>query len=587
MEFLAIYRRVLALLAPEKGLAIALALANLVVAVLLYIEPLLFGQIVEVLARAGDRSVDETWDASVRLLLIWAAVGGTGIAANILVSLHADRLAHRRRLGAMARFFEHALALPPTYHAGIHSGRLLKIMLTGVDNLFGVWLAFFREHLATLVALVVLLPLSLALNWQLGLLLVALVVVFALLTVRVVARTEKAQSAVEAYHSRLAMRASDALGNVPLVHSYVRLRAEARTLNFVMRRVLAAQYPVLNLWAVVSVLTRAASTITVIAIFVLGTWLFTQGKATVGEIVTFMGFATLLIGRLEQAMGFFSRLFFQMHGIGQFFEVLDTKSPVEEAPDAPALPRPKGEVEFDNVSFSYDGRRRAVSGLTFRALPGQTVALVGATGSGKSTTMALLLRLADPETGVIRIDGTDIRTVSLDSLRQAIGVVFQESTLFYRTIAENLRVGRPDATQSELEAAARRAQAHDFIAAQPQGYDTAVGERGATLSGGERQRLAIARALLKDPPILILDEATSALDAATEAKVQQALAELMVGRTTFIIAHRLSTIRNADQILVFSAGEIVERGTFDQLVNAGGVFSALVKSQLGAAAAAV
>jgi ATP-binding cassette subfamily B protein len=587
MEFLAIYRRVLALLAPEKGLAIALALANLVVAVLLYIEPLLFGQIVEVLARAGDRSVDETWDASVRLLLIWAAVGGTGIVANILVSLHADRLAHRRRLGAMARFFEHALALPPTYHAGIHSGRLLKIMLTGVDNLFGVWLAFFREHLATLVALVVLLPLSLALNWQLGLLLVALVVVFALLTVRVVARTEKAQSAVEAYHSRLAMRASDALGNVPLVHSYVRLRAEARTLNFVMRRVLAAQYPVLNLWAVVSVLTRAASTITVIAIFVLGTWLFTQGKATVGEIVTFMGFATLLIGRLEQAMGFFSRLFFQMHGIGQFFEVLDTKSPVEEAPDAPALPRPKGEVEFDNVSFSYDGRRRAVSGLTFRALPGQTVALVGATGSGKSTTMALLLRLADPETGVIRIDGTDIRTVSLDSLRQAIGVVFQESTLFYRTIAENLRVGRPDATQSELEAAARRAQAHDFIAAQPQGYDTAVGERGATLSGGERQRLAIARALLKDPPILILDEATSALDAATEAKVQQALAELMVGRTTFIIAHRLSTIRNADQILVFSAGEIVERGTFDQLVNAGGVFSALVKSQLGAAAAAV
>jgi ATP-binding cassette subfamily B protein len=551
----------------------------------MYVEPLLFGRIIEVLASAAGRPAGDVWDDSLRLLVIWGVVGGIGIAANILVSLHADRLAHRRRLGAMALFFEHALSLPPAYHSGTHSGRLLKIMLTGVDNLFGVWLSFFREHLATFVALLVLLPLSLTLNWRLGLLLVGLVAVFAVLAVRVVGQTEKAQSDVETYHARLAMRASDALGNVPLIHSFVRLRAEARTLGFVMKRVLAVQYPVLNLWAVVSVLTRGASTVTVIAIFVLGTWLFVHGRATVGEIVTFMGFATLLIGRLEQAMGFVSRLFFQMHGIGQFLEVLDTRSPVEEKPGAPPLPRPRGEVTFEDVSFSYDGRRRAISDVTLHVKPGETVALVGTTGSGKSTTMALLLRLADPQTGCIRIDGIDIRDVTLDSLRQAIGVVFQDSTLFYRTIAENLRVGRPDATLADLEMAARRAQAHEFISRQPQGYDTPVGERGATLSGGERQRIAIARALLKDPPILILDEATSALDAATEAKVQRALTELMAGRTTFVIAHRLSTIRGADQILVFREGHIVERGTFDELTRAGGAFAELVASQLSGTAA--
>ncbi len=195
--------------------------------------------------------------------------------------------------------------------------------------------------------------------------------------------------------------------------------------------------------------------------------------------------------------------------------------------------------------------------------------------------MALLHRLADPRSGTIRIDGIDIRDVTLDSLRRNIGVVFQESTMFYRSIGDNLRVGRPDASQADLEQAARLAEAHDFIVGQPQGYETLVGERGTTLSGGERQRIAIARALLKDPPILILDEATSALDAATEAKVQRALQTLMAGRTTFIIAHRLSTIRDADLILVFSDGRIVERGEFAELRAKGGLFAELVASQLG------
>ena len=208
------------------------------------------------------------------------------------------------------------------------------------------------------------------------------------------------------------------------------------------------------------------------------------------------------------------------------------------------------------------------------------MALVGHTGAGKSTAMNLLQRLWDPTSGAVRIDGTDIRDVTLESLRAGIGVVFQESLLFNRSIRENLLIGRPGATDEELERACRLADAHEFITRQPQGYDTLVGERGTTLSGGQRQRLAIARALLKDPPILILDEATSALDAATEARVSRAMANLMKGRTTFIIAHRLSTVKDADEILVFDAGRIVERGRFDALIARKGRFADLVSTQL-------
>jgi ATP-binding cassette subfamily B protein len=212
-------------------------------------------------------------------------------------------------------------------------------------------------------------------------------------------------------------------------------------------------------------------------------------------------------------------------------------------------------------------------------LPGEIVALVGPTGAGKSTALALLHRVFDPQSGVVRIDGMDIRALKLAGLRRNIGVVFQEVLLFNRSIAENLRVGKPDATDAEIREAAARAQALDFIGAKPEGFEATAGERGRMLSGGERQRVSIARALLKNPPILILDEATSALDAATEARVQAALDEVMKDRTTFVIAHRLSTVRNATRILVFEHARIVESGTFDELVRQNGVFAGLARAQ--------
>mgnify|MGYP003335471920 FL=1 len=239
----------------------------------------------------------------------------------------------------------------------------------------------------------------------------------------------------------------------------------------------------------------------------------------------------------------------------------------------------RGLIEFKDVSFSYDGKRSAVTDLNFTVLPGEVIALVGSTGAGKSTALALLHRVFDPQSGSVKIDGMDVRAIKLAALRRNIGVVFQEVLLFNRTIAENLRVGKPDATDAELREAAGRAEALDFIDRNPDGMNTSVGERGRMLSGGERQRISIARALLKNPPILILDEATSALDASTEAKVQAALDEVMKDRTTFVIAHRLSTVRNATRIMVFENGRIVESGSFDELVKQNGVFAGLARAQ--------
>ncbi|TQF80810.1 glucan ABC transporter ATP-binding protein/ permease [Elioraea sp. Yellowstone] len=584
MSFTGLYARVLGLLAPERATAIALAVANVLLAGLTFLEPVLFGRVVDMLATGATRPAEEVWSGTVTLLAIWAAVGLSGIVAAILVALHADRLAHRNRLAAMHRFFEHVLRLPLSFHGDTHSGRLLKIMLGGADNMFWVWLGFFREHLATFVIALVLLPLTLLMNWRLAALLIVLAALFAVAAAAVIRRTQEAQREVEGHHATLAGTAGDALANVMVVQSFVRLSAEAQQFRDTMRRLLAAQFPVLTWWALLTVLTRAASTLTVIAIFVLGTWLTLAGRASVGEIVTFMGFATLLIARLEQAVGFVSTLFMQMPAVALYFEVMDTRSTVPEKPDAVVFGRVRGEVAFEHVTFGYPGGPPVLRDVSFTAAPGRTVALVGQTGAGKSTAMALLQRLWDPQAGRITVDGVDIRDVTLASLRAQIGVVFQESLLFNRSIADNLRVGKPDATQEELEAACRLAEAHDFILRQPKGYETLVGERGATLSGGQRQRLAIARALLKDPPILILDEATSALDAATEARVQRALRALMRGRTTFVIAHRLSTVRDADEILVFAEGRIAEQGRFDDLVARGGIFADLVATQLAPAA---
>ena len=584
MRFLKTYGRVLGLLGRDIRIAGFLAFANLMVAGLQFLDPVLFGRVVNLLSRSDKLSHDVMWHQAAILLGIWVAVGIGGIVSNIAVALQTERLAHRHRIKSMGRYFQHVLALPLSFHGETHSGRLIKSMLTGTDGLFATWLVFFRDQLSTILSAVVLLPMTLFLNWRLGLVLIALVTIFLVFTAIVVKKTETAQRRVEGLNSSLAGTAQDAVANVMVVQSFTRLSAEARLFSDIANQVIRHQFPVLNWWALVNVMTRASSTLAIITIVLVGTWLHMNGMASVGEIVSFMGFAMLLIGRLETAASFVSSLFFKLPALEDFFAILDERSSVPEKDDARTLWAPRGEVRFEDVSFSYPASGAAVlSNVSFKAQPGMCVALVGHTGAGKSTAMSLLQRLWDPTSGRITIDGQDLRDITLDSLRSNIGMVFQESLLFNRSIRDNLLVGRPDATDEDIEQACRMADAHEFIIRQQHGYDTMIGERGTTLSGGQRQRLAIARALLKNPPILILDEATSALDAATEARVSKALKTLMAGRTTFIIAHRLSTVRDANEILVFDNGRIVEQGSFDALLAHQGRFADLVETQLSPA----
>jgi ATP-binding cassette subfamily B protein len=318
------------------------------------------------------------------------------------------------------------------------------------------------------------------------------------------------------------------------------------------------------------------------AVFVIayGGYLVIHNRLTLGELVAFSTYLSQLIQPVRRLGMIVPALALASASGQRIFEILDAVSEVQEAPNALPLPRVEGHVRFEEVSFAYFGRIRVLDRVSFEARPGQMIALLGATGSGKSTIINLLPRFYDPTAGRILVDGIDIRSVRLNSLRDQVGIVLQETTLFAATIRENIAFGRPGASLDEIRQAARAAQADDFICAMPQGYDTPVGERGVTLSGGQRQRVAIARALLKDPRILVLDDATSSVDSETEQLIQHALLRLMRGRTSFVIAQRLSTLRHADCILLLDQGRIVAKGTHSELLRSCGQYADLYAHQV-------
>jgi len=564
-----IYLRALGMLASERRLALTLVLAGIAIAAVQLAEPVLFGRVVDALSKGGE---------AFPIIGLWAVLGLFNIIASAALAVMADRLAHRQRLAAMGKAFERAITLPVSYHAEQGSGRVVRVMLAGTDQLFALWLSFLREHLTALAGVILLIPAALSIDTRLAALLAGLAVLYFLANYIVIRRTHGEQAEVERYHQNVFGRVGDVIGNVTVVQSYTRLMDETSALRSVMADLLRAQYPVLTWWGMLTVLTRASATVAMVAVFAMGAVLAGRGEVTVGQIVAFVGFANLLIGKLDQLSSFVARVFLQAPSLASFFELLDTPGGTIEKPGARPLENVQGRVQFENVSYRFPKSEQGVFNLSFEAAPGETVALVGPTGSGKTTTLALLQRLRDPQEGRVLIDGTDIRDVTLNSLRQSVAVVFQDAGLFNRSIAENIRVGRPSATDDEVEAAARLAEAHSFICAKPGGYQFVIGERGTALSGGERQRIAIARAILKNAPILILDEATSALDNETEAKIKRALEAVRRGRTTFLIAHRLSTAANANKILVLEQGRIVEAGTYRELAAAGGVFERLVKA---------
>jgi len=326
--------------------------------------------------------------------------------------------------------------------------------------------------------------------------------------------------------------------------------------------------------------TTAAGTALVLGV---GGYAALQGRLTVGQLLVVMSYLAMVYRPLEQISTTMGALQQQVASLRFAYDLLDEEPDIKDQPDARDIEGVHGAITFDRVSFSYAGRTKTLEHIGFHAAPGHVVAIVGPTGAGKTTLVSLLPRFYDTTAGRLLVDGTDIRQITLRSLRRQMSIVLQEPLLFAGSIAENIQYGRLDATMDEIVDAAKSANAHDFVMALPAQYDTLLGERGVQLSGGERQRIAVARAFLKDAPILILDEPTSSIDSKTEAVILDALQRLMIGRTTFMVAHRLSTVRHADLILVLNQGEIVDQGTHDQLVERNGLYRQLHDMQSGAA----
>jgi ATP-binding cassette subfamily B protein len=327
-------------------------------------------------------------------------------------------------------------------------------------------------------------------------------------------------------------------------------------------------------------LLNLIANISSVVILLYGGTLVINHALTLGELVAFTTYVAQIVTPVRYLGMVLPAITIAGSSAERVFEILDTAPLVADAPDAPDLVLTRGEVVFENVSFAYGRQAGVLKDINFVAHPRQVIALLGATGSGKTSVVNLIPRFYDPTTGRITIDGIDIRSVSLNSLRSQIGMVLQETTLFAASVRDNIAFGKPEATQAEIEAAAQAAQAHEFIMQLPDGYDTEVGERGRTLSGGQKQRLAIARALLTDPRILILDDATSSVDSETEHLIQVALDRVMQGRTTFVIAHRLSTVHSADLILVLDKGRIVARGRHSDLLQSSPLYASIYHQQL-------
>lgn len=569
MSLFQVYARALRYLAANRLRVSLVVIANVVLAVITIVEPILFGRIIDAISSGGSVT---------SVLMLWAGFGVFNTIAYVLVAREADRLAHGRRASLLTEAFGRIISMPLSWHHQRGTSNALHTLLRAAETLFGLWLEFMRTHLATAVALVLLIPTAFSMDWRLSLVLIVLSVIYWIIGRTVMKRTKEGQASVESHYHNVFSHVSDSISNVSVLHSYNRIEAETRTLKDYTKDLLAAQYPVLDWWALASALNRTASTVSMGIILVIGTVLVQRGEIRVGDVVAFIGFANLLIGRLDLLRQFATQIFEARAKLEDFFRLEDSVKEREEPETVGELGPAAGEVEFRNVSFEFGNSTQGLQDVSFVAKAGQTVAIVGPTGAGKTTLVNLLQRVYDPQKGKILVDGTDITTVTRKSLRASIATVFQDAGLLNRSISDNIRLGRENASEEEITRAAEAAAAAEFIESRLNGYETSVGERGNRLSGGERQRIAIARAILKNAPILVLDEATSALDVETEARVKAAIDRLRKDRTTFIIAHRLSTVRDADKVIFLDHGRIVEMGTFDELSQLGGRFASLLKT---------
>jgi ATP-binding cassette, subfamily B, bacterial len=566
-------KRAVSFIKPHRKIIAGIMLIMLLVAALGALEPLIYKVVFDKLGM----------DTGLRELLL--AVGAIMAAAVAKEALNAfsNWLSWKVRLSVNYKLLDDTTSrlhsLPLSYHREETVGGLMTRLNHGINGFVtGISdLAF--NILPGIIYLVISVVVMFRLDWRLSLLVVFFAPLPAMIGV-VASHEQTARESSLLYRwGVIFSRFNEVLSGIVTVKSFAMEEAErqrfmgdvAEAHGIVRRGVLTDT----KIGAAQNLVVMAAKTASIgFAIY-----LIHQGQTTVGTLMAFLGYQGGLFGPVNSLTGVYQTLRKATISFDIVFSILDAEDRLQDAPHALPVENVQGEVVFNNVSFAYNEERQILNEIDLHVKPGETIAIVGPSGSGKTTMVSLLQRFYDPTSGSIRIDGTDLRGLQQRSLRQQIGVVLQDALVFNDTIRNNIAYGKPDATEEEIEAAARAANAHKFINNLPGGYDFTVGERGCRISVGERQRISIARALLKNPSLLILDEATSALDAESELLVQDALDRLIKGRTSFIIAHRLSTVVGAHRILVLKDGQIIESDNHDRLMKKDGYYASLVKCQ--------
>jgi len=479
------------------------------------------------------------------------------------------------------RMYDHIQHLPFTYHDHAESGQLISRCIEDVRSIERFAGGAVTELVQFVILSVGVLWIMLSDNPRLAVIALLPILPLAFMTSNFGTKIGKLFFAVDQAIGDVSNRLQENVVGVQVVRAFAREDYEIERFEEANKRVFTTWVHVIDEWSKIMPTTNWLIAISTILILYFGGQMVMAGTLTIGEIVAFNAYILMMAEPAQQLTGLVNAGGEAAAGVQRVFEVLDTHPEIHSPKNAVKLDTLRGEVEFRNVGLMYQNEKTAsLENIDVLVKPNQLIALIGPTGSGKTSFVNLIPRFYDVSEGEVCVDGQDVRNVDLVSLRRQIGIVLQTSLLFSDTIKANIAYGRPDATMDEVIAAAKAAQADEFITGFPNGYDTIVGERGVTLSGGQRQRVAIARALLMDPRILILDDSTSSVDTQTEKLIQAALDNLMEGRTTFVIAHRLSTVRRADMILVLDKGRIVERGTHDELLNVGGLYKEIHDLQL-------